>query len=437
MDSSDSRTPAGRFFHFLVYHAVGLFKSSQTAPLVFFHAGWIMMIAIALQDSLPKQGVPTKTLAQVFFRTFESLGGVDENGHGSKAELMEVYGRLSLMVYLCSLVLPFRRRAPGASRVLRPAMISFLVASCGYGLALVLNEPALRGGLSEFIPVGVGFSVLAGGASLWANSVGVWCESLQNRLREPEARSRPGAGVSWSAERVLEVGILLASCAWAFLPPAQYWVEYSQDEGRHARRKRAEAPPKEEVAAESPAPAEAPQQRSNCRGIPACTRECAKDNASACSRLGSMYEGGLEGAPDSVRAAELFGKACDLGDAQGCTSLGWLHDGQKIDGADPARAAELFQRGCEADVADGCEGLAYLYESGRGVPKDLQRYVELLEQACTLGDLHACANAAGPYRDGEGVPRNVEHARELLKKACAGGVENGCEKLQALQSSGM
>jgi hypothetical protein len=258
MDPSDSPAPARRLARFLGYHALGFFQYSQMAPLVFFHAGWVLLLVASLQDSMSRQGLSLPAASQVFFRLFASFGGVDENGHGSMDELMEVYGRLSLILYLGSLLVPRRLRssaAGGSHR--RKALRSMLVAALGYSAVLYLSRSAITGPITDGIIVMVIFSVLAGVASLWASRVRSRCEALQHRLRQPEARARLGGGVSWSVERLLEVAILIASCAWAFVPPARYWLEYAQESPGSPRRRYTPAAPERpareaEVAPESP-----------------------------------------------------------------------------------------------------------------------------------------------------------------------------------------
>lgn len=78
-------------------------------------------------------------------------------------------------------------------------------------------------------------------------------------------------------------------------------------------------------------------------------------DAQRCYSLGSEAE--RKG--DAVRAAELFGVACDLELGQACFRVGeMLRDGRGV-GADEGAAIELFSRGCRYGDPSACDALGH------------------------------------------------------------------------------
>ena len=94
---------------------------------------------------------------------------------------------------------------------------------------------------------------------------------------------------------------------------------------------------------------------------------------------------------DRVRAAELYGTACDGGDASSC-----------------ARRIPLLKFECDSGQADDCWDLAKMYAQGRGVPVDYRAAFTLLQRGCDHGSDVACTEAGTFYIRGLGVKQNTD-----------------------------
>ena len=85
-----------------------------------------------------------------------------------------------------------------------------------------------------------------------------------------------------------------------------------------------------------------------------------------------VFPGASAAAPSTgcgdVSACE---RRCDTGDAAACASAGVVYAQGKS--RDTLRALDLFQRACEASNAEGCRRLGDLHASGSDLPADLPR----------------------------------------------------------------
>ena len=116
---------------------------------------------------------------------------------------------------------------------------------------------------------------------------------------------------------------------------------------------------------------------------------------------------------DLGRAAELYGRACDLKHGLACSNLGTYYNSDEpaktlaVGGANPARAIWLFQQACDSicpvddddlcrkSRSGGCRHLAEVYLKGKGVPIDRKRGEALLDKACKAGNQPACRDLVG------------------------------------------
>jgi TPR repeat protein len=118
---------------------------------------------------------------------------------------------------------------------------------------------------------------------------------------------------------------------------------------------------------------------------------CAGGDAIACHALGLVYRGGLKGARNDPRAAELFRKACDGGDMPACNELAQQYSLGEGVTENRGQAAQLYQKACDGDDGVSCFDLANAYRQGLGVAKDAARAADLQKRACDRGVTEACA----------------------------------------------
>ena len=175
--------PVGRF---LVTQAIRYFAAAQAFPMVFFHAGWILL-AVATWGHAAGPESAVGAVSQVLVRAYTWMGGVDANGHGDEDGLMVVWAKLALLVYAAEALwrLAFGERKP--MRLLRIAMVSTGVALVGYIAAFLPT-----GDLAEAALVVIGFSTLAGLATAWSVGMHRLAAALELRV---DGADKPGPGV--------------------------------------------------------------------------------------------------------------------------------------------------------------------------------------------------------------------------------------------------
>ena len=91
---------------------------------------------------------------------------------------------------------------------------------------------------------------------------------------------------------------------------------------------------------------------------------------------------------ESVRAAQLLGRACDTGSGEGCGLLAVLH----LRGAVPDQGAarKLAQRACDLHDPAGCAVLGHCLLDGIGGPVDRAAAITALSIACEAGESRGC-----------------------------------------------
>lgn len=169
-------------------------------------------------------------------------------------------------------------------------------------------------------------------------------------------------------------------------------------------------------------------------------KACNGGSGVGCAFLGILYEGGLGGEQDKVKAQELFDKAvpmlekeCKNNQASSCEILGGGY-ADVLFGLqqDFAKGKKFAEKACDLDKAR-CTGLAYIYNNDKGVAQDRSKAIALYEQSCEAGAEHACFSLGFDYENGKGVERDIHKAKEFYKKACDMGYQAACENYQDLQ----
>jgi uncharacterized protein len=146
---------------------------------------------------------------------------------------------------------------------------------------------------------------------------------------------------------------------------------------------------------------------------------CLLGQADDCYELGLSYYLGRESfAADRARAANAYGRACDLGDTRACNNLGdALAYGEGVS-RDVKRAAELFERACHRGEALACANLGYMVEHGEGVALDVRRARSLYRDACQTGEVYGCLHSAMLAAVDAGAPRDPVGALAHWRRGC-------------------
>jgi hypothetical protein len=133
------------------------------------------------------------------------------------------------------------------------------------------------------------------------------------------------------------------------------------------------------------------------------------------------------GSSNPVLAASFYGKGCDLGDLDACAGLGTCFARGTGVPPDTARARELFGRACEGHKGIGCKGLGDL---ARDV--DPAQAVGFYRQSCDLGYAGGCSYLGDAMVGGLGIPRDRARGLELLRRGCKGEYGWACQRLDEL-----
>jgi len=102
-----ARSLEERLVRGLISHGLGYVASTQRVYAVVGHVGWLMLSIIGLQEGA--SGQVGRLLSSRLLDVYAMLGGVNEHGRGGTAELMAVWGKVALIIYLVGLVLSWAR----------------------------------------------------------------------------------------------------------------------------------------------------------------------------------------------------------------------------------------------------------------------------------------------------------------------------------------
>jgi serine/threonine-protein kinase len=176
-------------------------------------------------------------------------------------------------------------------------------------------------------------------------------------------------------------------------------------------------------------------QKRFSEAIPLLDTACTGGSGEACRDLGNIYRDGVTGVgKDSLRAASLFSRACDIAPPKGCTNLGVMyHNGDGVP-QDDTKAATQYSKACKADDAIGCSNLGSSYWFGRGVPQDDSHAAALYSRACDANNGAACSNLGNCYLSGRGVGgKDLAKARLLFIKGCGLNNQPACDQLKLMK----
>ena len=149
-----------------------------------------------------------------------------------------------------------------------------------------------------------------------------------------------------------------------------------------------------------------------------------------------LYENGIGGAQDYVKAREWYEKAADKGNALGMTALGLLYQNGQGGPQDYVKARELLEEAADKGDANAMTNLGLLYQNGQGVPQDYVKAREWYEKAADKGDANAMTNLGLLYQNGQGVPQGYGKAREWYEKAADKGNAFAMNNLGLLYENG-
>jgi TPR repeat protein len=172
-----------------------------------------------------------------------------------------------------------------------------------------------------------------------------------------------------------------------------------------------------------------------------------KGDVAAQYKLAEMYNSGLGGPPDSIkastwyrRAAESYRKAAEQGSVDAQYQLGMMLINGKAEAKNwnPYEAAKLILKAAEQGLASAQVALGRLYAQGaEGVRKDSAEAAKWFGQAAAQfrlsaekGDATAQVGLAELYRSGDGVPKDPAEALKWFRLSAAQGNQHAIKALQ-------
>lgn len=132
--------------------------------------------------------------------------------------------------------------------------------------------------------------------------------------------------------------------------------------------------------------------------------------------LGYCYQYG-QGVPRNlIKAVEFYSKAAAQGHSAGQFNLGYCYyHGQGV-GRNFIRAVEQFRKAAQQNNASAQTWLGGCYYYGRGVPQDYAQAVHYYRQAAQAGVAYAQKMLGDCYRNGHGVPQDNAKSNEYFRQ---------------------
>lgn len=188
------------------------------------------------------------------------------------------------------------------------------------------------------------------------------------------------------------------------------------------------------------------------KAYPVLKKECNKDNANSCYKLGKMNEFGLGTGISYSYAYKYYKKSCDLNNKEACGELGKMYYlGLGVE-KNIKKANELLENACKNDVYSACDSYAYLQKTEYKVFKQDEllkacnggiasscveiadkispiQGIDLYLRACGLGDDLACQMAANWYITSQAVNNKIANFSELSNKECKNNNYKACNSI--------
>jgi TPR repeat protein len=164
---------------------------------------------------------------------------------------------------------------------------------------------------------------------------------------------------------------------------------------------------------------------------------CLMGESAECRRAAVIFEGGQGGTKhDEARAAQQYGRGCDLGDSVACNALGVALDYAEGVGRDPEHAALAFDRACKLGDSLGCANLGYMFENGEGIARDRARARALYRDACISGQVYACLHVEMLAAQDAGAPHDRDRAFAFWRRACEARDARACAFVAVMYEDG-
>jgi len=159
-------------------------------------------------------------------------------------------------------------------------------------------------------------------------------------------------------------------------------------------------------------------------------RSCELAYGEGCERRAELAAAG-EGGPEVE--LEFAVKACERDRPLACLrGANQLNTGRGVE-RDTIKAIDLFQKACGLAELDGCTAAGDLLSDPEGTPEAKARSYAAYNTACKRHNAYGCLKVGMAFHEGIGVPASPDAARTHFARACEFADEDGCraEKLLA------
>jgi len=152
-------------------------------------------------------------------------------------------------------------------------------------------------------------------------------------------------------------------------------------------------------------------------------------------QLALIYDQGLVGEPDPIKARPLYEMAAMGGYAPAQHVLGLRYDEGEGVNKDPHTAFIWYDRAAKQGYLPASFDLGQLYETGNGVLKDMPKAISIYEAAATQGHGPSQARLGLLYSEGLSVPQDDDKAYYWLDRAARLGEAEAMFDLASLLES--
>jgi hypothetical protein len=188
-EKSAPRSLSERLMRGLLDHGLGYIAATQQLYAVGGHFGWVMLVIIGLQGG--GTGSMMNEVSRGLLLFYAALGGVDETGRGGTSEMMEVWGKVSLIIYLVEVLFSRVRGARQPWSLKRKWAASTLLACAGYALAFALMSMSNVRGTGDMLGVIPFFVIFTSVMTWWALAIGKFMRFMQQQVRGESPQPKP------------------------------------------------------------------------------------------------------------------------------------------------------------------------------------------------------------------------------------------------------
>lgn len=122
---------------------------------------------------------------------------------------------------------------------------------------------------------------------------------------------------------------------------------------------------------------------------------CDNDNLTGCTNIARIYGYGLMGQNDVDLAIKYNSKACELGDLVQCNFLAKMYNGgQRRVQKDSLKALNLYKKACNSGYQESCYNLALMHlhaDGSNGIQRNPNEAIDILTEACENNHKGSCS----------------------------------------------